>query len=409
MIETTESARARALSGGVPTPRKSRTAFVITGGLLVLGAVWWASRGGAAPKSTPGGARGSGSPTVPVVAVPAERRDLPVYLDGLGTITAFNTVTVKTRVDGQIVQVAFREGQEVKKGDLLVVVDPRPFEVLLDQAQASIARDQAQLADARLNLERDKDLSAQGILPQQQMDSQRALVQQLEAATQVDQAQIENARLQLAYCRITAPVGGRVGLRLVDEGNVVRAADQNGLLVITQLEPITAVFTLPEDSLPTVARHMTGDPLPVEAWSRDGRTRLATGRLVTIDNQIDVSTGTARLKAAFDNKDRGLWPNQFVNVRLLVEVRRDQTLVPSAAVQRGSQGVFAYVVKPDQTIEVRPLKVGLTEGGFTAIDDGITPGEQVVTDGHEKVQAGSRVELRGGGARAAGARSGPAS
>ncbi len=363
MIETIESARARATSGGVPTAGKKRAAFVITGGLLVLGGVWWASRGGAAPKSPPGGARGSGSPAVPVVAVPAERRDLPVYLDGLGTITAFNTVTVKTRVDGQIVQVAFREGQEVKKGDLLLVVDPRPFEVLLDQAQASLARDQAQLADARLNLERDQDLSVQGILPQQQMDSQRALVQQLQAATQVDQAQIENARLQLAYCRITAPVGGRAGLRLVDEGNVVRAADQNGLLVITQLEPITAVFTLPEDSLPTVARHMTGDPLPVEAWSRDNANRLATGRLLTIDNQIDVSTGTARLKAAFDNKDRALWPNQFVNVRLLLEVRKEQTLVPSAAVQRGSQGVFAYVVKPDQTIEVRPLKVGLTKGG----------------------------------------------
>jgi len=409
MIETTEPAQSRALGGGVSTAGKSRTALLITGGLLVLGGVWWASRGGAAPKSPPGGARGSGSPAVPVVAVPAERRDLPVYLDGLGTITAFNTVTIKTRVDGQIVQVAFREGQEVQKGDLLVVVDPRPFEVQLDQAQANAARDQAQLADARLNLERDKDLSAQGILPQQQMDSQRALVQQLEAATKVDQAQIENARLQLAYCRITAPVAGRVGLRLVDEGNVVRAADQTGLLVITQLEPITAVFTLPEDNLPAVARHLTGEPLPVEAWSRDNRTRLATGRLLTIDNQIDVSTGTARLKAAFDNKDRSLWPNQFVNVRLLVEVRKEQTLVPSAAVQRGSQGVFAYVVKPDLTIEVRPLKVGLTEGGFTAIDDGITPGEQVVTDGHEKVQAGSRVELRGGGARAAEAASRPAS
>ncbi len=395
MSETTESARAGALRGGT-TARKSRAGLLITAGLLVLGAVWWASRGGAAPKSPPGGARGAGPPSVPVVAVPAERRDLPVYLNGLGTITAFNTVTIRTRVDGQIVQVAFRGGQEVGRGDLLVVVDPRPFEVLLAQAEANRARDLAQLSDARLNLERDKDLLAQGILPQQQMDSQRALVQQLDAATQVDHAQIESARLQLTYCRITAPVSGRVGLRLVDVGNVVRSADQTSLLVITQLEPITAVFTLPEDNLPAVARHMTGDPLVVEAWSRDDRARMATGRLVTIDNQIDVSTGTFRLKAAFDNKDRALWPNQFVNVRLLVEVRKAQTLVPSAAVQRGSTGVFAYVVKPDQTIEVRPLKVGLTEAGFTAIDEGVTPGEQVVTDGHEKVQAGSRVEVRGG-------------
>ena len=396
MSDATESAPAGALPGGVPTVRKSRAGLFVTAGLLALGAVWWASHGGAAPKGPPGVGRGSGPASVPVAAVPAERRDLPVYLDGLGTITAFNTVTVKTRVDGQIVQVAFREGQEVKRGDLLVVVDPRPFEVQLAQAEANRARDEAQLSDARLNLERDKDLSVQGILPQQQMDSQRALVQQLQAATQVDQAQIDNARLQLTYCRITAPVSGRVGLRLVDEGNVVRAADQTGLLVITQLEPITAVFTLPEDSLPVVARHMTGEPLAVEAWSRDDRTRLATGRLVTIDNQIDVTTGTARLKATFDNKDRTLWPNQFVNVRLLVEVKKAQTLVPSAAVQRGSTGVFAYVVKPDQTIEVRPLKVGLTEAGFTAIDEGVAPGEQVVTDGHEKVQAGSRVEVRKG-------------
>ncbi len=305
MSETT--ARTGAVRGGVTTARKGRAGLLIAAGLLVLGAVWWASRGGAAPKSPPGGARGAGPSSVPVVAVPAERRDLPVYLNGLGTITAFNTVIIRTPVDGQIVQVAFREGQEVRRGDLLVVVDPRPFEVLLAQAEANRARDLAQLSDARLNLERDKDLLAQGILPQQQMDSQRALVQQLEAATQVDHAQIESARLQLTYCRITAPVSGRVGLRLLDEGNVVRSADQTGLLVITQLEPITAVFTLPEDNLPAVARHMTGNPLVVEAWSRDDRTRMAIGHLVTIDNQIDVSTGTFRLKAAFDNKDRALW------------------------------------------------------------------------------------------------------
>jgi multidrug efflux system membrane fusion protein len=221
-------------------------------------------------------------------------------------------------------------------------------------------------------------------------------VHQLEAAARADQAQIDNAQLQLAYCRITAPVDGRVGLRLVDVGNVVRASDQTGLLVLTQVEPMAVVFALPEDNLPTVSRSMKAATLPVEAWGRDDRTKLATGTLLTIDNQIDTSTGTARLKALFDNKDRALWPNQFVNIRLLVETRKDQTMVPSAAIQRGSQGAFAYVVKPDKTVDVRLLKVGLAHGGFTAIENGVAVGEQVVTDGQEKVQAGSRVELRDG-------------
>jgi multidrug efflux system membrane fusion protein len=344
-----------------------------------------------------------------VAVATAERRDVPMYLAGLGTVTAFNTVTVKTRVDGQIVKVAYREGQEVRRGDLLIEIDPRPFEVQLSQARANLARDQAQLADARLNLQRDEDLSKEGVLPQQQLDSQRALVQQIEGAVQGDQAAIDNASLQLNYCRITAPVDGRVGLRLVDVGNVVRAADSGGLVVITQLEPITVVFTLPEDSLPAVARHMNGSSLPVEAWSRDDRTKLATGRLLTIDNEIDPSTGTGRLKAVFDNKDRALWPNQFVNARLLLETRKDQTVVPAAAVQRGSQGPFAYVVNADHTVEVRPLKVGLSHAGLTAVDAGVTPGEQVITDGHEKVQAGSRVEVRAPSPAPAGAPPGAAS
>jgi multidrug efflux system membrane fusion protein len=398
MNDAGESARTdRATVSPAAKPRR-RIGLAVIGGVLLLGLLWLGLRGADPGKA--GAAKGPG-PAIPVIVASAERRDVPVYLTGLGTITAFNTVTVRTRVDGQIVQVAFREGQEVNKGDLLLVIDPRPFEVQLSQAQASLARDQAQLADARLNLERDRDLLAQGILPQQQMDSQRALVQQLEASAQVDQSQIDNARLQLTYCRITAPVGGRVGLRLVDEGNVVRAADLNGLLVITQLEPITVLFTLPEDSLPAVARRMKDGSLPVEAYSRDDQTKLASGSLLTIDNQIDSSTGTGRLKAVFENRDRTLWPNQFVNVRLLLEVKKAQIVVPAAAVQRGSQGVFAYVVKPDKTIEVHLLTVGLTQGGIAAIDAGLAPGDQVVTDGHEKVQAGSRVEPRAGGAKPA--------
>jgi multidrug efflux system membrane fusion protein len=375
------------------SPRKRWPLVVVA--LALFGSAGWilSARGRAAQPGKAGGKTGGGPP-VPVAVAVAERRDLPVYLTGLGTITASNTVTIKSRVDGQVVEIAFREGQEVRQGDLLLVIDPRPFEVALQQAQANLNRDEARLADERRTLHRDEDLSAEGILPQQQLDTQRSLVHQIEAAARADQAQIDNAQLQLAYCRIKAPINGRVGLRLVDIGNVVRASDPGGLLVLTQIEPMAVILTLPEDSLQAVIKHMKAGSLPVEAWSRDDRTKLATGTLLTIDNQIDATTGTARLKALFDNRDRALWPNQFVNVRLLVETKKDQTMVPQAAVQRGSQGVFAYVVKSDSTIEVRPLKVGLSQGGLTAIDDGVAAGEQVVTDGHEKVQAGSRVEIR---------------
>jgi membrane fusion protein, multidrug efflux system len=366
--------------------------------ILVAGGAWLATHGRAAGKPQPAGAasRGAGAP-VPVVVAKAEKRDLPVYLTGLGTVTAYNTVTVKTRVDGPIVQIAFTEGQEVKKGDLLAVVDPRPFEVQLTQAKGTLAKDQAQLQDARINLQRNEDLFKQGILAEQQRDTQAALVKQLEASAQVDQAQIANDTLQLSFTRITSPVSGRAGLRLVDVGNIVHATDQNGIVVITELEPITAVFALPEDALPTVAEHMKNGPLTLEAWSRDDRTKIATGRLLTVDNQIDPSTGTGKLKGIFDNKDRALWPNQFVNAHLLIEVRKDQTVVPAAAVQRGSTGVFSYVVKPDNTVEVRQVKVALNQAGLTAIAEGLAPGEQVVTDGHEKVQAGSKVEIRTAG------------
>jgi multidrug efflux system membrane fusion protein len=378
--------------------------------MALLALVWLAAHGKSAARSQGSGAGAKAAAAVPVVVAMAEKRDLPVYLTGLGTVTAFNTVTVKTRVDGPIVEVAFHEGQEVKQGDLLVVVDPRPFEVQLSQARANLAKDQAQLQDARVNLKRNEELFAQGVLPEQMRDTQAALVKQLEAATQVDQAQIDNAALQLSFTRITSPVSGRVGLRLVDVGNIVHANDQNGLVVVTQLEPMTALFTLPEDSLPTVTAHMRGGPLTVEAWSRDDRTKIATGRLLTVDNQIDATTGTGRLKAVFDNKDRALWPNQFVNAHLLIETRKDQTVVPAAAVQRGSTGVFAYVVKPDHTVEVRTLKVALNQGGLADIEEGIRPGEQVVTDGHEKVQAGSRVEVRASGeARPSPAATGPPS
>src|SRR5207244_9941913 len=257
--------------------------------------------------------------------------------------------------DGQLLQVNFKEGQNVIKGRLLALVDPRPYEVQLSQAQAQLFKDEASFRDAKLNYQRFKDLLQQsGAMSQQQVDTQLASANQLEGAVRADHAQVDNAKLNLVYCHITAPISGRIGIRLVDVGNMVHASDANPMLVITQLQPITVLFTLPEDSLPTVAQHMRNGTLEVDAYSRDDQTKLATGKLLTIDNQIDQSTGTGRLKAVFDNKDNILWPNQFVNVRLLLEVHKNSTVIPAVAVQRGPQGTFVFAVKPDKTVEVRP-------------------------------------------------------
>ncbi len=332
---------------------------------------------------------------MPVAVTPARRMDLPVYLTGLGSVTPSNSVSIKSRVDGQLSEVAFKEGQQVSKGQLLAVIDPRPFEVQLAQAQATLFRDQAQLRDAKLNLQRFQDLLKQsGAVSQQQVDTQAALVDQLEGATRNDQAQIASAQLQITYCHITAPITGRIGLRLVDVGNIVHAADPNPLLIITQLQPIAVVFSLPEDQLPTVAQHMRTGSLSVLAYSRDDQTQLATGRLETIDNQIDQTTGTGKLKAMFDNRNNELWPNQFVNVRLLLESRKNSIVIPSAAIQHGPQGTFAYVVKADKTAEARPVTVALSQGNLSAIAQGLSEGENVVTDGQDKIQNGSKVDPR---------------
>lgn len=334
--------------------------------------------------------------SVSVAIATVQRQDVPVYLTGLGAVTAFNTANIKSRVDGQIMQVNFREGQNVKQGELLIVIDPRPFQVQLEQMQAQLFRDQAQLRDAKLNLDRYTALIPSGSIAQQQVDTQKALVDQLDGTVRNDQAQIDNAKLQITYCHITAPFNGRVGLRQVDPGNIVHAADTNPMLILTQLQPIAVIFTLPEDQLPSVSQHMQKGALEVDAFSRDDQTKLATGRLLTIDNQIDPSTGTAKLKAVFDNKDNQLWPNQFVNADLLLETRKNATVVPAAAILRGPQGTFVYAVKPDKTVEARPVTLSLTQGNLTTIATGLAPGDIVVTDGQDKLQTGSRIEPRSG-------------
>jgi multidrug efflux system membrane fusion protein len=351
------------------------------------------------PQAGPGGAGGRG---VPVLAEAVAARNVPVYLRGLGSVMAFNTVTVKPRVDGQITKINFREGQEVKQGQLLVLIDPRPFEVQLHQAEANLARDEASLSDAKLNLSRFTQLYQQGVISQQQYNSQQSLVGQLTGAISADHAAIENAKLQITYAHITAPISGRIGLRLVDSGNIVHASDPNGLLVITQMNPIAVLFTLPEDYIPQVLQHMRKGPLAVEAYSRDDRQKLATGELLTLNNAIDPTTGTNKYKAVFENEDRTLWPNQFVNVRLLLETKQNVVTVPVAALQHGTQGTFAFVVKPDSTVEVRTLKVGVTEGNVAAIESGLNPGELVVTDGQDKLQPGAKVELQQRGNRPGG-------
>jgi multidrug efflux system membrane fusion protein len=373
----------------------------------LAGGYWYWKHRRTAPAATAAPGQAQQARTVPVAAVPVRQGQLDLYIDGLGAAAAFNTVTVRPRVDGQLVNVAYGEGQEVRQGDLLAEIDPRPFQAALAQAQGQLARDEAQLHNAQLDLKRYQD--APTAVTQQQVDTQASTVRQYEGVVQTDRAQVESAQLQLSYCRITSPIDGRAGLRIVDVGNMVHANDPGGLVVITQLHPISVVFSIPQDSIGRVQQKVAaGERLPVDAYSRDLTTRIATGTLQSIDNQVDQGTGTIRLKAAFENKDGALFPNQFVNARLLVETLRDVLLVPTAAVQNGPDSTFAYVVKVDQSVEMRPVELGPVQGEQAVIARGLEAGEVVVTDGVDKLQQGSKVTVaRGATTRPSGGR-GPA-
>jgi membrane fusion protein, multidrug efflux system len=329
---------------------------------------------------------------VPVVAATAQRGELPVYFTGLGTVTAFNTVTVRTRVDGQITKINFQEGQFVHQGDELIQIDSRPFQVQLEQAEGQLAKDQAQLRDLQVNYDRYQLLFKEGVIAKQQLDTQLAQVDQFQGSIKGDQGLVDNAKLQIVYSHVTAPISGRIGLRLVDIGNIVHANDANGLLVITQLQPIAVIFTLPEDQLPQVASKLrVGGQLTVDAYDRDDTTRIESGKLLTIDNQIDTSTGTYKLKAVFNNDKNLLFPNQFVNVHLLVDVKKDLVIVPTPAIQRGPQGTYVYLLQNGNSAKIQNVTVALAQGNSTGLSAGVSAGDVVVTDGQDKLQDGSKV------------------
>jgi membrane fusion protein, multidrug efflux system len=357
---------------------------------LVGAATWWWLSG---PAQERGGRRPTEAATVVRLGA-VTKGDMPVTLEALGTVTALSTVIVKTQISGKLTEVGFTEGQSVKKGDFLAQIDPRPYQAALDQAQGQLARDEALLAAAKIDLARYEKLMTQDSIARQQVDTQRALVLQDEAIVRSDKANVENAALNLNYCRIISPSDGRVGLRLVDPGNYLLAGDPNGVVIITQMQPISVIFTLPQDTIPQFLKKLrAGQALSVLAFNRSSTAQLAAGSLTTIDNQIDVTTGTVRLRATFPNNDEALFPNQFVNIKLVVDTMRDATLVPSAAIQIGAPGPYVYIANADSTVSVRPIKVGPSGGERVTVLDGLAPGENVVVDGVDRLREGAKIKV----------------
>jgi multidrug efflux system membrane fusion protein len=404
-----------------PKPKRKgsfvkRLVWVLILAAVVAGAWWRIGVVRQAAENKPGaGGRGGGGGNmpVPVVSGIVKASEVPIYLDGLGTIQALNTVTVRARVEGEIQKVAFEEGKEVNKGDLLVQIDPAPFKAAVDQAQAKLEQDQVQLANAERDTERNQELVQRKVIAAQQFDTQKATTEALRRQVKNDEAALTSAKVQLEYTRITSPIKGRTGIRMVDSGNMVRTNDANGLVVITQLQPISLIFTLPEQNLPEIQKQQLAakqaadkQGLKVLAIGRDNKTVLGEGRLAVIDNQIDTATGTIRLKAEFPNEDRQLWPGQFANVRLLLEIRKNGLTVPAQTVQRGPDNAYVYVIKPDQTAEMRTVKVAQIDEGLALIDSGLKAGEKVVVDGHYRLQAGGKVIEPGAGGGPGGPRGG---
>ncbi|MEZ0257275.1 MAG: efflux RND transporter periplasmic adaptor subunit [Chthoniobacter sp.] len=387
-----------------PQPKKSKWLLWVILFALVLGGIFaYTHRPGATSGAAAGkaGGRGAGGP-VPVVPGTVQQKDVPIYLEGIGTIQALNTVTVRARVDGQIEKIAFEEGQDVKAGDVLAIIDQAPYKAAVEQAQAKQNQDQAQLSNAKLDLNRYTDLVAKKVISSQQFDTQKALVAQFEATVRNDAAAVESAKVNLNYTTIVSPIDGRTGIRLVDQGNIVHASDTTGVVVITQLHPISLIFTLPEQSLNDIHKEMAGGrELAVLAMGRNNKTKLDTGKLSVIDNQIDTTTGTIKLKATFDNNDLQLWPGQFINAHLHLTTHKDGLVVPASVIQHGPNGEYAFVIQEDETVQLRPVKVtrkdngemAQTEDGEALIEDGLAMGEKVVVDGQYKLQPGSKVIL----------------
>ena|ERR1043166_7397 len=397
-LKNTETPRLLTAPGQASPPeRRRRWPWVLVVGVILIGiaAIIWSHRRAAKGQPQAGRGRPGGGPGMLMIGTTTARKgDIGVYVSALGVVTPVNTVTVRSRVDGQLVKVNYQEGQMVRAGDSLVEIDPAPFQAALGQAEGQLARDSALLENARLDLDRYKEAFARNAIPRQQLDTQSSAVHQYEGSVRLDQAQVDNAKVQLAYCHITAPISGRIGLRLVDMGNIVHASDTTGLLVITQLEPINVIFSVAEDYLTQIQHQMKqGNKLAVDALDRAQQKKIASGTLQTLDNQIDPTTGTVKLKALFDNQDGALFPNQFVNARLLVDTHQDVTLLPNTTIQRNAQGAFVYLFQTNQTVAMHPITAGVTDGTVSEVE-GLEPGAIVAADNFNRLTDGAKVTVR---------------